>query len=146
MKNLQLPIRVLSLLFILPLNLFAQCFTAPNGQKPATTQTIANCNGSFQIFDDNCFNGEYTKVNVVNQNTYTFKSSKPNDFITISDNNGTISFATGTGSVTWTANQTAVIRFYTHANSACASDTKKKRRMASCTLPVICNDPGTASV
>ena len=105
-KDLQLPARLLSLLFILPLNLFAQCFTAPNGQKPATTQTIATCNGNFQTFDDNCFNGEYTKVNVVNQNTYTFKSSKPNDFITISDNNGTISFATGTGSVTWTANQT----------------------------------------
>src|SRR5215217_1122698 len=102
-QSLQLPTRLLALLFILPLNLFAQCFTAPNGQKPSTTQTITNCNGSYETFASDCFNGEYSKVNVVNGNTYSFKSSKPSEFITISDNNGTISYATGTGNVTWTA-------------------------------------------
>ena len=141
--NLPLAIRLFSILFIVPLNLFAQCFTAPYGQKPSTTQTITNCNGNYQTFASNCFNGEYSKVNVVNGNIYSFKSSKSGDYITISDNNGTVSFVTGNGIVTWKATFTGVVRFYTHANSTCASDTRRKKRMASCTIPVTCPSPGT---
>jgi hypothetical protein len=141
--NLSLPMRLLSVLFILPLNLFAQCFTAPYGQKPSTTQTITNCDGNYQTFASNCFNGEYSKVNVVNGSTYSFKSSKSADYITISDDNGSVSYATGNGVVTWNATFTGVVRFYTHANSTCASDTKRKKRMASCTIPVTCASPGS---
>ena len=140
---LRLPIGVLSLLFIIPLNLLAQCFTAPYGQKPSTTQTITICNGNYQTFASNCFNGEYSRVNVVNGNIYSFKSSKSADFITISNDNGSVSFATGNGIVRWTATFTGIIRFYTHANSTCASDTRRKKRMASCTIPVTCTSPGT---
>jgi len=142
MKPILLAIRLLSLLFI-PLNLFAQCFTAPYGQKPSTTQTITICNGNYQTFASNCFNGEYSRVNVVNGNIYSFKSSKSADFITISNDNGSVSFATGNGIVRWTATFTGIIRFYTHANSTCASDTRRKKRMASCTIPVTCTSPGT---
>jgi hypothetical protein len=142
MKPILLAIRLLSLLFI-PLNLFAQCFTAPYGQKPSTTQTITICNGNYQTFASNCFNGEYSRVNVVNGNIYSFKSSKSADFITISNDNGSVSFATGNGIVGWTATFTGIIRFYTHANSTCASDTRRKKRMASCTIPVTCTSPGT---
>ena len=142
MKPILLAIRLLSLLFI-PLNLFAQCFTAPYGQKPSTTQTITTCNGNYQTFASNCFNGEYSRVNVVNGNIYSFKSSKSADFITISNDNGSVSFATGNGIVGWTATFTGIIRFYTHANSTCASDTRRKKRMASCTIPVTCTSPGT---
>ena len=144
-QNLILSIKFLSILFIIPLNIFAQCFTAPYGQKPSTTQTITNCNGTYQTFAPNCFNGEYSKVNVVNGNIYSFKSSKSSDFITISDNNGTVSYATGTGTVTWTATLTTIVRFYTHANSICGSDTKRKKRMAACTMPTTCSSPGTVN-
>jgi phosphatidylinositol-3-phosphatase len=142
-QNLTLSIKFLSILFIIPLNIFAQCFTAPYGQKPSTTQTITNCNGNYQTFASNCLNGEYSKVNVVNGNIYSFRSSKSSDFITISDNNGTVSHATGTGTVTWTATLTTVVRFYTHANSTCASDNKRKKRMAACTMPATCSSPGS---
>jgi acid phosphatase len=142
MKPILLAIRLLSLPFI-PLNLLAQCFTAPYGQKPSTTQTITTCNGNYQTFASNCFNGEYSRVNVVNGNIYSFKSSKPADFITVSNDNGSVSFATGNGIVRWTATFTGIIRFYTHANSTCASDTRRKKRMASCTIPVTCTSPGT---
>ncbi|MEO7444609.1 MAG: alkaline phosphatase family protein, partial [Ferruginibacter sp.] len=69
--------------------------------------------------------------------------SKASDFITISNANGTLSYATGVGTVSWTATLTTIVRFYTHKNSACASDTKRKKRMASCTLPVTCAAPGS---
>jgi acid phosphatase len=88
-------------------------------------------------------NGEYSKVNVIAGNVYSFQSSKTSDFITISDGSGTISYATGTATVNWTASFSGQARFYTHKNSACDSDTKKKTRKVSCTLPP-CYPPGPA--
>ena len=146
MKKIVTPsIKFLLISFIIPLNIFAQCFTAPYGQNPSTTQTITNCNGTFQTFASNCFNGEYTKLNVTGGNIYTFQSSKSSDFITISDNNGTVAYKTGTGTVTWTATLTEVVRFYTHKNAACATDNKRKKRMAACTIPIICSSPGAVN-
>ena len=142
-KNTYLSIRFLCILFIIPLNIFAQCFNAPYGQNPSTTQTITNCNGTYQTLASNCRNGEYSKVNVTSGNIYSFKSSKPSDYITISDNNGTVAYATGTGIVTWTATLTTVVRFYTHNNAACAPDTKRKKRLAACTISPPCSSPGS---
>ena len=141
-RNIYLSIRFLCILFIIPINILAQCFNAPYGQSPSTTQTIASCNGTYQTLASNCRNGEYTKMNVTSGNIYSFKSSKPSDYITISDNNGTVAYATGTGIVTWSATLTTVVRFYTHSNSACASDTKRKKRLAACTIPG-CSSPGS---
>ncbi len=127
--------------FINPLIIFSQCFTSPYGQNPSTIQTVNTCNGSYQTLAKNCINGEYSKVNVTAGNTYSFKSSRTSDYITISDNNGTAAYATGGGMVTWTATLTTVVRFYTHANASCLSDKKRKRRLVSCTQ-ALCASPG----
>jgi|SRR5688572_8408394 len=114
----------------------AQCLTAPFGQKPAATQTILQCNGTYQTMSDGGFNGEYTKLNVTVGNTYSFKSSESTDFITISNEIGTIAFVFDTGAVSWTASQTTVVRFYTHSIKGCGSDNgSKRRREASCIAP-----------
>src|SRR5258705_11166250 len=141
-QNIYLSIRFLCILFIIPINIFAQCFNAPFGQSPSTTQTIASCNGTYQTLASNCRNGEYTRMNVTSGNIYYFKSSKASDYITISDNNGTVAYASGTGIVTWSATLTTVVRFYTHSNSTCASDTKRKKRLAACTIAG-CSSPGS---
>lgn len=130
------------ILSIVPISSFAQCLSAPKGQSPSTTQTIANCNGAYQTIANNCFNGQYSKMNVNSGSLYSFKSSKTSDFITISDTDGTTVYAFGVGIVNWTATSTTVVRFYTHANASCGADTRKKKRLAYCTSPP-CNTPGT---
>src|SRR5690606_26575009 len=51
-----------------------------------------------------------------------FSSSIASDFITISDENGTVAYAAGTTPVSWTAPSNQVIRFYTHFDSDCNFD------------------------
>jgi len=115
----------------------AQCLTAPFGQKPATTQSILQCNGTYQTISEGCYAGEYTKLNVTAGITYSFKSTQPTDIITISNEAGTAAFAYGTGTTSWTASSTTVIRFYTHnTKGGCGSDNNSKRtRQVSCTAP-----------
>ena len=141
-KSWMIAIASLCMGSLIPLKTFAQCLNAPNGQEPLTTQTIASCNGAYQNLSTNCFNGEYSKVNVVAGNIYSFASSKASDYITISNEDGTVPFVYGIGTVNWTATITAVVRFYTHKNASCAADTKKKTRKASCQIPP-CAVPGT---
>lgn len=143
MKNFLHFLSVLSFVLLLnvPLSVSAQCLTASNGQYPSTTQTISACNGTFTVFATDCWNGEYTKVNVTAGNTYTFQSSVTTDFITISNKNGTTSYASGVGSVTLTAPITTIVRFYTHANASCGEDNVNKKRKASCTMPSACSAP-----
>jgi hypothetical protein len=134
----------LLLLFCLPIHILAQCFNAPYGQNPLNTQTITKCDGIYQKLASNCLNGEYSKINISSGNLYSFKSSKSTDYITITNNDGTIAYVAGTALVSWVASFTGVIRFYTHANAACGTDNHKKTRKVSCTIPP-CSLPGTIS-
>ena len=129
--------------FFMPVKIYAQCYTAQYGQRPSSTKTITNCNGAFQTIANNCLNGEYSKMNVTAGRLYSFKSSRTTDYITISNNVGTLAYSKGTGTLIWTASFTGVVRFYTHKNATCSSDTKKKQRLASCSIPP-CPSPGAA--
>ena len=101
-----------------------------------------SCTGSAETIKTDCYTGEYSLVNVTSGKTYTFSSSVTTYFITLATDATTpVVLTTGTGSVTWEANVTAAIRFYTYMNSSCgASQTKHSRRVKcdidACTTPV----------
>ncbi len=89
-------------------------------------------------------------MNVTSGNIYTFTSSVATDFITISNAAGTTVLASGTTPVSWTANTTGVVRFYTHTNSACGASTVSRTRSVACStnpdfcagaIPITCGTP-----
>ncbi len=113
----------------------AQCFTASYGAFP-TTAVTPNCNGEYNTIASNCWAGEYSLINVISGTQYSFSSSNPNDYITISNDAGTSSYATGTGFAVWTANITGSVRFYTHTDAACGEEDESRARRVACgTLP-----------
>lgn len=117
----------------------AQCLSATYGQWPGATYT-PSCGTScvFQTITADGYASEYSKVNVVNGNTYTFKSSVSADFITISNTNGAPSYTSGVGGVggvTWIATFTGTVRFYTHTNSGCGGSTLSRTRSVCCVSP-----------
>ncbi|MEC4003791.1 GEVED domain-containing protein [Flavobacterium sp. SUN052] len=113
---------------------FAGCLTAPNGQYPFTTFTPA-CIGTTQDITPFGYAGEYSKVNVTSGVDYTFSSSIATDVITIGDENGTIAYTYGTGSVVWTSTLTGIIRFYTHADTNCTDNQDTRSRSVFCGTP-----------
>ncbi|WP_298393232.1 GEVED domain-containing protein [Flavobacterium sp.] len=113
---------------------FAGCLSSPNGQWPGATFTPA-CAGTAQSITTIGYAGEYSKVNVINGTQYTFASSIASDVITISDENGTVAYTFGTGSVVWTSTITGVIRFYTHVDNTCAANSISRTRSVLCGTP-----------
>jgi hypothetical protein len=113
---------------------FAGCLSAPNNQWPAATFTPA-CLGTSQTITTAGYAGEYSKVNVTTGVQYTFTSSIATDIVTISDENGTVAYTFGTGSVVWTSSLTGVIRFYTHVDNTCAANTTPRTRAILCGTP-----------
>ena len=146
MKKIYLLITCLFFYSLLSVNLKAQCLTANNGQWPTATFT-PSCNGTAETIVNDGYAGEYSKVNVTNGISYTFTSSTVTDFITIGNEAGTVSYAFGTGSVTWTSTLTGVIRFYTHTNNACGDAAVNRIRAIQCTNPTCSGTPtpGTAT-
>jgi len=112
----------------------AQCFTATYGLYPSATFT-PTCTGAAQSITTCGYAGEYSNVNVVSGNIYTFSSSVATYYITISNAAGTVVLASGVTPVTWVANTTGTVRFYTHTNSACGEATGCTLRNVACTAP-----------
>ena len=114
---------------------FSQCFTSPYGVYPSATFTPA-CTGAYQTITTCGYRGEYSNVNVVAGTSYTFQSSVATDIITIDDNGAAPALTFGTGTVTWVATYTGVIRFYTHG-PGCATGTgcRTKRVLCGAAVP-----------
>lgn len=116
------------------------CLTAPNGQYPSATFTPV-CAGSVQNVTTIAWTGEYSKVNLTGGVAYTFSSSVPTHFITISDEAGTTTLAAGTGPVVYTPSASGVVRFYTHLSSNCDFANTSHTRAVMCgTPPTNCAD------
>ena len=114
---------------------FTGCLSSPNDQYPFNTFTPA-CIGIAQNIVTDGYTGEYSKVNVTSGVEYTFASSIATDIITIGDENGSVAYTYGTGSVVWTSTITGVIRFYTHLDTNCGDDTNDRSRSVLCgTIP-----------
>ena len=115
---------------------WAQCLTPSTGLFPTTVFEPA-CNATNEQITTCGFAGEYSHVYVVTGTTYTFSSSVNTDVITIANNVGTAAFATGTGSATWTATVTGVVRFYTHLSS-CGTEVTCRSKFVRCFMPSPC--------
>jgi hypothetical protein len=95
----------------------ASCLTSQNGQWPgsAFTPNTTNCDGvTIQTITACGYANEFSVVNVVLGQTYTFGSSFSTDVITISTDAGATAVASGTGAVVWVSTITGPVRFYTH--------------------------------
>lgn len=114
----------------------AQCLSASEGLYPAATYTPATCNGiAVNSITTAGYAGEYSNVNVVSGETYTFLSSLATDYLTISSDDGVTAAAYGVTPVTWVADVTGVVRFYTHADDACGENQTFRARRIVCGIP-----------
>ncbi|MBF6607650.1 MAG: T9SS type A sorting domain-containing protein [Flavobacterium sp.] len=114
------------------------CLASPNGQWPGGTTgyTPAECDGvAVNQITTAGFAGEYSLVNVTAGQTYTFSSSIATDFITVSNADGTTSFAADTTPLTWVSTITGQVRFYTHVDNQCTSNTTSRTRSIVCGVP-----------
>ena len=121
----------------------AQCLTASEGLFPAATFTPATCDGiTVNTITALAYAGEYSNVNVTSGETYVFQSSNVTDFITISSEDGVTAASFGVTPLTWVADVTGVVRFYTHVDELCAESATFRARsvkcgIAPCALPTI---------
>jgi trimeric autotransporter adhesin len=138
-------ITLLFLLFGFSTFMSAQCLTSVNGQYPtsATPYTPATCDGvTVNSITTLAYASEHSIVNVTSGQTYVFSSSIATDLITISNEAGDSAFIFGTGSVTWVATITGVVRFYTHLNDgSCGAESSFRARRIVCGTPPTCVAP-----
>ena len=96
-----------------------------------TSQDITTC----------AFAAEYSKVSVLDGETYKFSGSISTDYYTISDEDGDSIYAAGEGAVTWVANADQVIRFWTHTDDECGADNSCRVRNVTVGIPPNCIPP-----
>lgn len=110
----------------------APCLTATFGQFPDETYIPSACDGvTQQLIVANGWAGEYAVVAVTNGQTYTFSSSVDTDVITISADGGATAAAVGVGSVTWVADISGDVRFYTHL-AGCGDEQDSRSKFVLC--------------
>lgn len=132
-----------ALALLLATNSKAQCLEASEGLYPAATFTPTTCDGiTVNTITALAYAGEYSNVNVTSGETYVFQSSIATDFITISSDDGVTSAAYGVTPLTWVADVTGVVRFYTHVDDLCTESATFRTRsvkcgIAPCALPTI---------
>ena len=111
----------------------SQCLTGT--QFPDETWT-AECNTiNPNVIVTNAWAGEYSLVNVVSGETYTFASSVPTDYITISTDDGATASTFGVTPLTWTSDVTGVIRYYFHLDDLCGNENLSRIRTIACGTP-----------
>lgn len=108
------------------------CLNAPNGQWPTESYTPETCDGLTEnIITEDGFAGEYSIVNVTAGETYIFKSGTT-DFITLSSDSGATATAFGATPLTWVADVTGEVQFYSHTDDQCATDDDARVRSVTC--------------
>ncbi len=110
-------------------SVYSQCFNGVLFPSGAATLLCGTAGWSIP----NAWPGEYSNVNVVAGNQYTFTSSVGTDFITISNAAGTSSLQTGVGSVSYTPGFTGTVRFYRHLSSQCGTNQVNRTVTVTCT-------------
>ncbi|MBL0127226.1 MAG: thrombospondin type 3 repeat-containing protein [Flavobacteriales bacterium] len=119
------------------------CFTAGYGEYPSGPQAVV-CDGTPKDVSGCGYAGEYTTLTLTTGVNYIFTSSVGTDWITISNNAGTVGYVYGTGPVNYTPTSTNSYRFYTHTNSACGEVGACRTRYVQCSTPAApCAAPAT---
>lgn len=108
------------------------CITASFGLYPETTFT-PNCTGASQSIVTDAYAGEYSNVNIIANRQYTFTSSVSTDFITISNADASIIYASGNTPLQWnSAANSGIIRYYLHTNSTCSEQEVNRTKSITC--------------
>lgn len=120
----------------------SQCTNAPYGLHPANNFTT-NCNGALEIITDIAYAGEYSNVVIFPNVQYTFASSRSFDYVTITNDDGTIIHASGITPISWNStSNTGIIRYYLHHDSACQiSNTDRTKYIACTSAQTLCYQP-----
>lgn len=134
--------------------LFGGSFTTPQGLNcngafyglhPTATFT-PTCTGSPETIVSNAKAGEYSNVNVLANKQYTFGSSIATDYLTITNESGTVSYAAGITPLVWQSGVSAeTVRFFLHSNSSCGNSATLRTRTISCAPSAGCAPPTNLS-
>lgn len=118
------------------------CVTSIYGQNPPATFTPA-CSGVAEIIATNSWAGEFSKVNIIPNKTYTFTSSTTTDYITIKDDTTLYTYASGPTPLVWSSGaNTTTVRFMLHTNSTCGFQNTNRTTTITCTNAVTsCSTP-----
>lgn len=125
-----------------------QCTNAPYGQYPVTTYTPA-VDDSWEFITTAGYSGEYSVVNVVQGQHYQFLTYRSNNgssrYLTITDaSDNPIVFGTTTSAfadtIGWTATFSGTIKYFTHRDNGCATNTQTVTRAIRGVLPPPIND------
>jgi len=117
------------------------CTNDAYGQYPLATFSSTICNGvTEEVIDTDCAAGEYSKVNLVAGNTYHFSSSESQDYITITNENGSSAIVYGypSPSLEYVATTNQVVRFYLHTDHNCGVNMAFRSRIVKCG-PTFCH-------
>jgi hypothetical protein len=108
------------------------CNAAVYGLNPTSTY-VPTCTGSPETIASNARAGEYSNIAVQPNKQYTFASSIANDYITITNESGTILYSTGLSPLTWqSGSNNETIRFFLHTNSSCGTNQASRSKTISC--------------
>ncbi|MBS1534457.1 MAG: fibronectin type III domain-containing protein [Bacteroidetes bacterium] len=112
------------------------CITSIYGQNPSATFTPA-CSGVAEIIATNSWAGEFSKVNIIPNKTYTFTSSTTTDYITIKDDSTFYTYASGPTPLVWSSGaNTTTVRFMLQTNSTCNFQDVNRTTTITCTNAV----------
>lgn len=113
-------------------NAALSCNGASNGLYPEATFTPA-CTGSYEVIAQDAYAGEFSNVNVLANKQYTFYSNNTSDYITITNNAGTVVLANGVSPILWDSGTTSgTIRYFLHSNANCGVQNTSRVKAVKC--------------
>ncbi|WP_159799500.1 fibronectin type III domain-containing protein, partial [Flavobacterium sp. MK4S-17] len=108
------------------------CNGASYGLYPENTFTPA-CTGNNEVIANNSWAGEFSKVNIIPNRQYTFSSSVSSDYITITNEAGTVALASGPSPLVWySTTNSGVVRYFLNSNSSCGTQQSSRTRYLKC--------------
>uniref|UniRef100_UPI0026039541 fibronectin type III domain-containing protein n=1 Tax=Flavobacterium sp. TaxID=239 RepID=UPI0026039541 len=115
------------------------CNGANQGINPTATFTPLETMAP-EVVTTTSYAGQFSNINTLAKRDYTFTSSVPTDFITITNAAGTVVFASGTTPLQWSSGTTSgVVRFYVHTDAACGSNPSYRTTSITTIPPQILN-------
>jgi hypothetical protein len=94
---------------------------------------VPACNGTPEVIAGDCWAGEYSIVILQANTAYTFTSSNVEDWITLTNSDGSSEIDFGFGPITYTTGfQAETIRFYSHTDSLCGAEEADRERRVQC--------------
>ena len=125
-----------------PMTVGNGCANAEYGLHPAANYT-PSCTGNPEVIVSDAFAGEYCYINVIANRRYTFGSSNPTDYATISNSNLSGIITKGTVPVVWDSGSfSGVVRYYLNSNGNCGTQQVNRSRLITCGIvPSGCDAP-----